>query len=160
MLEGRKLYKFGKLCHSYIVIIQVLSAANMNRTAFWVIMPSGLLEVYQCFRGVYFTHHYHHPHDRGNTYLWNVGLLNETTWRYIPESCHPHSYFFQPCLSTIYFLFLNTDVRLPPQSTKWPLPKGFSQHNSLSPIGVQSTGRRILLSRYSDTARWPARAYQ
>jgi hypothetical protein len=59
------------LIHS--VTFQVLKAASMKMTVFWVVAPCSLVHVYRCFRGVCCLHH---PHgDGGSKHLWNVGKI-------------------------------------------------------------------------------------
>jgi hypothetical protein len=50
-------------------------------TAFWDIVSCSPVQAYLCFRGAYCPHH---QGDKTSVYF------NETTWRYVPESCHLH----------------------------------------------------------------------
>jgi hypothetical protein len=69
---------------SHSTRLQVLRAESMNMTTFWDIALCSL-EVNQRFEGAYCLHH--HPADRGTTSETSV-YFNDTTWHYIPESCH------------------------------------------------------------------------
>jgi hypothetical protein len=58
------------------VRFQVLTAASMKMTVFWVVAPCSLVEVYWCFRSAcYLNHQGDCPDDGVNKHLWNVGIL-------------------------------------------------------------------------------------
>jgi hypothetical protein len=42
--------------------------ASVKNTAFWDVAPCSIVEIDQCFRGIYCLHH-HHFDDGGNKYL-------------------------------------------------------------------------------------------
>jgi hypothetical protein len=69
------------------VRIQVLTVANMKLTAFWNIASSSLVGVDRHFRGAYCLHHVCLKMETIRTCETSV-YSNETTWRYIPESCY------------------------------------------------------------------------
>jgi hypothetical protein len=68
---------------------------TLNITAFWNVSPCSLVEVDQRFRGVYCLH------CQGTEM---VAYFHETTWRYIPESCHLDTLRHENLKSHVYDL--------------------------------------------------------
>jgi hypothetical protein len=65
--------------------IQVLTADSMKMTAFWDLASCSLVKLDRRFINAY---HLHHQGENGDTHLWKVFYLHDTTRRYITESCH------------------------------------------------------------------------
>jgi hypothetical protein len=67
---------------------------SMKMTAFWNMVPCSLVDVEQCFRGVYCLYH---QGDESLIALMmeavctsEMLLYSDTTQCYVPESCHLH----------------------------------------------------------------------
>jgi hypothetical protein len=77
----------------HFVWFQVLTAASIKR-AFWDTAPCSLVGADRRLRGAYCLHIramlVHHPGDGGSSNTETSVYYNETTRRFIPESCHFH----------------------------------------------------------------------
>jgi hypothetical protein len=71
-----------------IVRIQVLTVVNMNVTVFWNVASSSLVGVDRHFRGAYCLHHVVSLMMETIRTCETSVYSNETTRRYIPESCY------------------------------------------------------------------------
>jgi hypothetical protein len=66
---------FFLLCLKLIEMVrfQVLTAASMKMTVFWVVAPCNLIDVYRHFRGACCLHHQGSPWWWRQQHLWNDG---------------------------------------------------------------------------------------
>jgi hypothetical protein len=77
---------------------------------FWVVVPFGLEEVYQRFRGTCCLHHQGYEGARTSEKLAN---FYQITWRYNPEDIHIHTFHHENlkfCIGSFLNNFLGNSV--------------------------------------------------
>jgi hypothetical protein len=85
-------------------------------TASWDIVPYSLLEVDRHFRCAHCLHH--------------QVYFNDSTWRYIPESCHLHTWCHENLKSHINTILLHISVLSVYFTIKWWCSKLLWQHTA------------------------------
>jgi hypothetical protein len=77
---------------NWVVLVrsEVLTAASMKMTVFWVVAPCSLVEVYRLFRGVCCLHHHHRPDDESTSTSETSVNFYQTTLRNYPEESNLH----------------------------------------------------------------------
>jgi hypothetical protein len=75
-----------RLCPMSTSCCQWWTYSFTKMTVMWDITLCSVVELDQHLRGAYCLHH--QGKDGGSTHLWNIGLLNKTTWCHVPKGCH------------------------------------------------------------------------
>jgi hypothetical protein len=95
---------------------EVLTVVGVKSSIFWDIMPYNLFKVNQYFRRTYCLHFclLCNTEDWSSVFLWNIGWLWKTTWRYIPEDRTLRNHHCENLKSYMYRLVFHSSIQYTP----------------------------------------------